>query len=552
MADPYGARGSQPPALPVGGGLREDRLRLRKAQAKYWNDEAAEWRTSLKEQGRQMQKELAERRAWWKLWGVEQRAAWTSRGRKRGNTVADFPLLQAQWPPDGLSASSVSTGDSTAYDWVRGLSPDKHRFRSAAKDRALKGTACPNCLELGLIGDVDALRTQLVHVVDEIVGLSDNQKLFWCHPTWSLDPKSGEWFEANHVFKAPTKPRFQQSQWCLVCCGSVVGPTTSLRTWHPELADELADTPTSLPEQLSCTDRETMHNWQCPHGHEYLASILNRVNGTGCPRCKSKTSRVQARLAAELLHTVGIRLRHDRDPRLPDGVPDLNSYRHPLTPEEQKRFGRRYAYEEIDILLELPGGPVAVEYDGEAFHGQLYRDGRPGEVRKEEILAHLELRLVRVREGKLPPVVAPGVVSVAVTPTTPPFQIALAVLKGARDSFNLEIPSLVGYERHGKALGTADAKEFLAAIRNVPRPRRRLDPKPHRPRLPRHVYPIGFPVGEKWTVIGPPIHQEGREGRGDSWVYEVLCTCGRTRILDQWTITHQPPKTCRHPQSPLI
>lgn len=544
MANLDGSRGARPSALPVGEGSRDDRLRLRKAQQDYWTSEAAEWRDRLVTRRGQLRLELEARKAWWALWRNAQKTAWSSREPRRGYTVADFPLLAEQWPPGGALAANVPAGDTTTTDWICTLSPDRHRFASVIKDRAQSGTACPTCLSIGAIGDVDALSSQLVSRMDTTVGLSDQEPLSWLHQTWALNPNTGQWNKAMHEFTVEPKSRFQQGHRCLVCAGFVVDATTSLRTWHPELAGELADGGTNLPDQVACTDGKTSYSWRCADGHSFSATILNRVYGTGCPTCESTTPRVQARLAAELLHVCGIRMRHDRDPRLPDGVPDLASYRLSLNTEEKQRFRRRRAFEEIDILLDLVDGPVGVEYDGEAFHGERHRSRRPDEVRKEGILAYLGIPLVRVREGDLPAIAAPGVVSVAVTPTTPPFEIALAVLKAARDRFDREVPGLEGYEQHGKARGAADAQAYLVAIKNVPRPRRRPQPKPRQPRPPRHVYPIDFRIGENLTIISAPRHREGHEHKYDSWVYDVRCTCGRTRELAQSIITHQPPKTC--------
>jgi hypothetical protein len=539
-----GTLGTPPPALPVGEGCRDDRLRLRKAQQYYWTVEAAEWRAGLVARRGELRQERKERKAWWAQWRHAQQTAWASRDRRGTCTVADFPLLTAQWPPNGGPASSVSAGDTATTDWICTLSKDRHRFASATKDRAQKGTACPQCLSMGNVGDVDELSIQLVSRKDATVGLSDEEPLSWMHQTWALNPNTGQWNRVKHTFTAATKSRFQQGDRCLVCAGFVVDATTSLRTWHPELAEELVEGGTSFPDQVGCTNRTTSYSWQCAQGHIFPATILNRVNGNGCPICRSMTPRVQAKLAAELLHACGIRMRQDRDPRLPDGVPDLASYRLLLSLGEKKRFGRRRAFEEIDILLDLPDGPVGVEYDGEAFHGGLYRSRRPDEVRKEEVLAHFGIPLVRVREGDLPAIACAGVVSVATTPTMPSFEIAVAVLKAVRNDFGRDVPGLQAYEKHGKARGAADAQAYLVAIKNVPRPRSRPEPKPRQPRPPRHVYPIGFRVGENLTVMSAPFQQEGRDHKFDSWAYEVRCTCGRTRDLAHWYIRNQTPKTC--------
>jgi translation initiation factor IF-1 len=41
-------------------------------------------------------------------------------------------------------------------------------------------------------------------------------------------------------------------------------------------------------------------NWKCEYGHKWISSIKVRANGHGCPFCKSKSSRLEIRIFAEL------------------------------------------------------------------------------------------------------------------------------------------------------------------------------------------------------------------------------------------------------------
>lgn len=533
------ARGKKPARLPVGGGTREDRLRMRKKQGDYWSAQYRSWRDRLTRQKAPLAHGLASRRARWNAWRAQQQAAWQSRPRpipRRASYVADFPLLRAQWD-DPRDAATVKTSEPGNAHWKCPFEP--HEFDSAVKDRAQKGTPCTKCDTLGWVSDVPALAEELAVDDPYKVGLSDREPRTWAHNTWAVNPETGSWIPVTHTWTATAKQRYSKGERCLVCAGSIVDATTSLATWHPDLAAELTDH-TLDPSTLPCTDRETLYSWTCGYGHTWDASILNRVNGTDCKWCKTSTSRAQARLAAELRTLVTVVPPIDRDPRLPAEVPDLGSYQYPLPVEVKNAHERRRRYEEIDILLRFHGQDVAVEYDGAAYHGTVHRDRRPDEERKEAVLRDLGILLVRIREDALPGVHEPGVTSVSVTSNAPADETARKVLDACRDVFGLPVPDLTGYRG---LQGGRDAEAYLAAIRNVRKPRKKAPPKPRRPRRPRTEIPVGTRFGTV-TVTSPAIHQPGREGTENSWVYEVACDCGRTRTFPHPTLRHQPPKSC--------
>ncbi|WP_256791976.1 zinc-ribbon domain-containing protein [Terrabacter sp. Ter38] len=504
-----------------------------------WNGENRDWQDAVERRGAELRTEQARRRAFWADWKAQQTLAWAQRPARRGTTVADLPLLLEQWASPGRAPASVSACKNERYEWSCPLERE-HVWSATVKDRAQKGSACPSCLRVGALSDVPALAGQLADPRDAGRALGSNELILWRHHTWAVNPEDGQWVPWAHEFTATPKDRFTQAHACRVCAGYLVDASTSLQRWHPSIAAELVGPD---PNLLSCTDARADRVWRCPDGHEYPATTNNRVYGTGCPWCTSTTSRAQARLAAELSHVVGIRYPSARDPRLPDGVPDLGSMRVPAPEAMATQYPRRYAFEEVDILVDLPSGCVGIEYDGEAYHGTMFRDRRPEEERKEAVLGHLGIPLVRVREGKLPAINGPSVVSVPSSTRTHPFDLTVAVLEAIEHLVGEEVAGLADYRAAGLPVGAADAEQYLQAIRNTKKPRQKPERRPRQPRRPKDPLPVGGRQG-KLVVISGPTQQVGREGKADAWVYVVRCDCGTERALGHWYLRHQNQQTC--------
>lgn len=284
----------------------------------------------------------------------------------------------------------------------------------------LHGAGCPSCRQLIRLVDISTLAAQyrgLARVSD--MKYAAHERVPWTCRTWAVDPANGSWRPVEHHFEAVVKERALQADACRVCAGYVVDDTNSLRTWFPEIADELDD-----PDADACRLPTTRHNvprrqaageeyggvyatfpWRCRRGHCWEATILNRVQGGGCPSCSlSGISKEQVRLVAELAGLIPLVPPGPTDPRLPDDLPDFSSHQL-VVPPQHKPDHWRYKAVEVDAVFQLAVGiRIGVEYDGAFHHSIKRRDRRQYESEKGQVLVAADLLdlLVHVRLGDLP------------------------------------------------------------------------------------------------------------------------------------------------------
>ncbi|MGX9854295.1 zinc-ribbon domain-containing protein [Limimaricola variabilis] len=227
--------------------------------------------------------------------------------------------------------------------------------------------------------------------------LSEHWNLLACYPEiaaeWDMERNSPNrpegvtpgssrvvWWKCRvnpeHHWQAAVATR-RAGHGCGVCAGKIAGPDNSVAARAPHLVDEWhrERNGANTPDNTLFGSRKKIR-WRCAFGHEWTATPNNRISGgSGCPRCaKSGTSRIELRVAAEL-----ITLFEDADWR-------------------QKVAGR-----EIDVLL--PSIGIGIEVDGHYWHSQ----SREKEAEKERVLIEAGLRLLRLRDNRLPPTDAENV-----------------------------------------------------------------------------------------------------------------------------------------------
>jgi len=78
----------------------------------------------------------------------------------------------------------------------------------------------------------------------------------------------------------------QQNRGCAVCAGRQVGLSNCLATINPQLAKEWHPTLNGdlTPYDVTCGSAKKVW-WICDKGHEWEASIVNRIKGNRCPYC---------------------------------------------------------------------------------------------------------------------------------------------------------------------------------------------------------------------------------------------------------------------------
>jgi len=142
-------------------------------------------------------------------------------------------------------------------------------------------------------------------------------------------------------------------------------------TLHPELLREWNyNKNTNLPSTYLAMSNKKVW-WKCEYGHEWEASIVNRVKGRNCPVCK-KEYKVSFPEKAIYYY--------------------VNKY-YPNTVENYRI--EKLENKELDIFI--PELNIAIEYDGCLWHKDVEKD-----IKKDNICESLGIKVIRIREKGLP------------------------------------------------------------------------------------------------------------------------------------------------------
>ena len=156
--------------------------------------------------------------------------------------------------------------------------------------------------------------------------------LQWSEKNTSLSPgqvtygsNKRVWWHGTcgHEWEAPVKARVHGEN-CPYCAGKrILVGFNDLETIAPELAAEWSDRNegTSPKEVTAGSHRKVWWKGSC--GHEWQASVKNRVNGAGCPYCSSR----QVQKGENDLATVH-----------PSLAKEWSEKNHPLRPEDVAPF----------------------------------------------------------------------------------------------------------------------------------------------------------------------------------------------------------------------
>ncbi|MGA5452692.1 zinc-ribbon domain-containing protein [Streptomyces umbrinus] len=505
--------------------------------------------------------------AFWNRHKATAKDRWNSRTGGRGETtVADIPEVAAQWYrdnlalPEGLLATAQTRGEVSPYLWQCPLGLGHEPWPAWPKDRIQKGSGCPECRRLIRLADLPTLAAQYrgQRLASGITHAA-HERVSWTCRTWALDPSTGAWQPVEHRFEAVVKERALQGDGCLVCAGYVIDDTNSLSTWFPEIADEL-DAPDLDPRRLPTSQHNTPRKhgaqagsrgayatlpWRCRHGHGWEATILNRVQGTGCGKCStSGISKEQVRLVAELAGLIDLVPPEGRDPRLPDGVPDFASHRLTVPPED-KPDRWRYKDVEVDAVFNLPHGVrVGLEYDGAFHHSDRQRDRRQYENDKSRVLVEAGLLdlLIHVRVGDLPELEAPHALGVAVPERATAYQQASAVASALSERFPETVPGLHAYLNGGTARRQAAADAYITAVWGELRPPRQK-PKKAGPPTPRRLSPTAPHADSLLSPVSEPYRNPENP---DEIIRDYRCGCGNPEIITsvQSQVTYGNTRSC--------
>ncbi len=145
--------------------------------------------------------------------------------------------------------------------------------------------------------DLDGLRSYRVRKINVCNPFSLYNISLWL----KLNHKDFELCEGNTYFGNKNKLRFHHfkcgedfysnvdnifsGHGCGVCTGMQVGKYNNLQYIYPDIAQEWSHKNKLMPHEVTSASPKLIW-WICKDcGHEWKARIINRKNGTGCPKC---------------------------------------------------------------------------------------------------------------------------------------------------------------------------------------------------------------------------------------------------------------------------
>lgn len=185
------------------------------------------------------------------------------------------------------------------------------------------------------------------------------------------------WWSCNacgHSWSTKIGNRTSLGRGCPACANKVIiAKKNDLKTTHPYLAKEWHPTKNKdlKPSEVTYGSGKKVW-WLCPKKHEYQASILHRSHGTECPKCNESRQTSFAEQATYF-------------------------YVKKLYPDAVSRFTANFL-ERMELDIYIPSIKLAIEYDGEAWHG---KNTLKREERKYKICKKNKIKLIRLRE-KMP------------------------------------------------------------------------------------------------------------------------------------------------------
>ncbi|WP_438354636.1 zinc-ribbon domain-containing protein [Microbacterium sp. CJ88] len=206
-------------------------------------------------------------------------------GKRPINGVTDLatvrPDLAAQWHHSNkLRPDEIVPGSGKQVVWQCATG---HTWTAAIYRRHVLGTGCPYCFGKYVIPgktDLATRRPDLVTEWDDSNALSPRDVPAGSkrRATWRC--KQGHRWEA--VISSRSGP---QNSGCPYCYGHRAIPgETDLATLRPDLAAEWDFSNKSRPERVKPTSQSKVL-WRCSSDHVWEATVVNRVDGLGCPRC---------------------------------------------------------------------------------------------------------------------------------------------------------------------------------------------------------------------------------------------------------------------------
>lgn len=210
--------------------------------------------------------------------------------------------LSRQWAyekNEGLTPKDVTQGSGRRVWWRCDEGPD-HVWQATVASRARAGRGCPFCSHHSA-----SVTNSLASLFPDIAAQWNSEK------NGSLTPdevtagssRRVHWVcdaGPDHDWATSISHRTSNGSGCPYCAGRMASVTNNLEVNHPELAAEFHPGRNGELTPASVTFGSGKKVWwQCAHGHEWKAAVVDRVGrGTGCPYCATKIPTETNSLAA--------------------------------------------------------------------------------------------------------------------------------------------------------------------------------------------------------------------------------------------------------------
>jgi hypothetical protein len=194
------------------------------------------------------------------------------------------PELARQWSFEknvGLLPSNISAGSNKKFWWV---CKSGHDFEASVSKRVSGNTGCPFCKNKTVLRGFNDLATTNVQIAE--TWHPTRNKPTTQHDVIAGTAKKFWWIcKKGHDYQMSGDKRIKGIG-CPVCSNySLVTGVNDLAHTHPELALEWNLQRNSIsPAEIVAGSHKRIW-WLCDKGHEWQASPVNRVYGTGCPSC---------------------------------------------------------------------------------------------------------------------------------------------------------------------------------------------------------------------------------------------------------------------------
>ena len=267
---------------------------------------------------------------------------------------------------ENQSLDEIAAFSHKKYYWVCKKGEKVHSFEMSPADIS-RGRFCPYHSnppkKLGFGNDLQSKNPQLAkewhptknELTPSQVFERTSKKFYWL-------------CKNNHVWLRSVHGRtLKGGRGCPYCANRKVGYGNDLQSKFPQLAKEWHPKKNRLkPSEVVGSGTTTKRFWICKYGHEWQASLDNRINNeSNCPHCSNQTSRPELYIFSELSSIFKI-------------------------VQNRKKINN----DEIDIFIEDIN--LGIEYDGSYFH----KNKLESDIIKKRRISN-EIKLLNVREHPL-------------------------------------------------------------------------------------------------------------------------------------------------------